>query len=84
MPTLVLLLVGVVVSVLAWGFLVRAAIDFGHTAKSGQPVAWAFVGGATLGAIGCLLLTLVLLARAGRLLGVGGGYRPRRSRRRSK
>jgi hypothetical protein len=79
--SLLLLVLGVVASVAAWVFLVRAAIDFGHTALGGQAPAWAFAGGATLGAIGCLLLTFVLLARVGRVLGIGSGYRPRRSRR---
>lgn len=80
-PTLVLLVLGVALSVVAWVFLVRAAIDFGQTARGGQALAWAFAGGATVGAIGCLLLTFVLLARVGRVLGIGSAYRPRRSRR---
>lgn len=80
-PTLVLLVLGVAASVVAWVFLVRAAIDFGHTALDGQAIAWAFTAGATVGAVGCLLLTFVLLARVKRVLGIGSAYRPRRSRR---
>ncbi len=71
LPTLLLLIAGVLGSIVAWGFLVRAAIAFGRAAVSSQPVAWAFCAGASLGAIGCLLLGFALVARLGRLLGLG-------------
>jgi hypothetical protein len=66
LAALVGLVAGAVASGFAWYFLVRAAIDFGHAARGGQTVAWAVTGAATFGAIGCLLLMFVLLARAGR------------------
>ena len=59
----VLLVLGVVVAAGAWFFLVRAAIDFGQAARDGRSAAWAFCGGATVGATLCLLLVFVLCAR---------------------
>ena len=54
----------------AWVYLVRAAIDFGTLARDGQGLAWLFTGLATLGAIGCLLLAIVLVTRVLTMLGV--------------
>ena len=79
LPYLTLLVLGAVVCVVAWVWLVAAAIDFGRAAREGQVVAWLFVCGATVGAIGCLLLMFSLLGRGARKLGVAGGYKPRRS-----
>ncbi len=76
--SLAVLLVGVLGSGVAWFFLVRAAIDFGHAARRGQSLAWAFTGGATLGAIGCLLLMFVLASRTVRV-SRRRPVRPRRS-----
>lgn len=55
--------VGALACVVAWGFLVKAAIDFGQAALNGRTVAWAFTGVATVGAIGCLLLMYVVVVR---------------------
>ena len=60
---LLVLAVGITLTVVAWGFLVLAAIDFGADARDGETVAWAFLGLATLGATACLFLTLILGAR---------------------
>ena len=49
--------------------LVRAAVDFGTDARDGRNEGWAFMGLASLGAIGCLLLALVLFVRG--LMAVG-------------
>lgn len=54
----------------AWIYLVRAAIDFGTLARDGQDLAWLFTGLATLGAIGCLLLAIVLVTRVLTMLGL--------------
>jgi hypothetical protein len=61
--TSLLLLLGIVGAAGAWFFLVRAAIDFGQAARDGRAMAWAFCGGATIGATVCLLLVFVLCAR---------------------
>lgn len=55
--------VGVAVAVVAWGYLVWSAIDFGGTARAGDGRAWWFLGLAALGAVACLFAGLMLLAR---------------------
>ena len=67
---LLALLVGVLASAAAWFVLVRAAIDFGTEARDGRGAAWAFTGLASVGAIGCLLLAMVLVLRGLTLLGI--------------
>ena len=42
--------------VVAWGFLVWAAIDFGRTARGGHGQAWWFLALASVGAVACLFL----------------------------
>jgi hypothetical protein len=53
----------VTATLVAWGILVFAAIDFGAEARSGSPTAWLFLVLATLGAAACLFVTLLLGAR---------------------
>lgn len=60
---LLVLAVGVTLTVVAWGFLVWAAIDFGSQARDGEKLAWVFLALATIGATACLFLTLILLTR---------------------
>lgn len=79
LPYLALIGLGALACIAAWVWLVASAIDFGRAAREGEMVAWLFVCGATVGAIGCLLLMFSLLARGARKLGVAGGYKPRRS-----
>ena len=74
--------VGVLVSAAAWLFLVKAAIDFGASARDGEDEAWWFLGLAVLGAILCLLLTLVLIGRALMAAGLISDVKPRRAHRR--
>ena len=71
--------VGVLVSAAAWVFLARAAIDFGTTAREGETAGWAFVALAVVGAIGCLLLAVVLGSRVLMATGVISDYKPRRA-----
>ena len=54
----------------AWGYLVYAAIDFGTAAREGSSSAWTFMALACLGAIACLFVGLLLVARLMRALGV--------------
>lgn len=60
---LVLLTVGVTATLVAWGVLVYAAIEFGGEARRGHGPSWAFMGLATIGAAACLFTTLILGAR---------------------
>lgn len=62
---------GVTLCVVAWGYLVYAAIDFGTTARAGQSSAWFLLALASLGAIACLFTGLLLVARLLRALGIG-------------
>ena len=55
-----LLSTGVTLCVIAWGFLVYAAIEFGVTARAGESPAWAFMGLAAVGAMACLFFGLML------------------------
>ena len=64
---------GVTLCVVAWGYLVYAAIDFGSSARGGDRQAWVFLGLASLGAVACLFIGLMLVARLLRRLGVSRG-----------
>ena len=46
-----LLALGITASVVAWGYLVYLAIDFGTSARDGDSRGWAFLALATVGAI---------------------------------
>ncbi len=62
--------VAALVSLVAWGFLVWAAIDFGRTARGGDEQAWLFLAVASLGGVVCLFLCLMLVTLLLRKLGI--------------
>ena len=64
------LAVGITLCVVAWGYLVYLAIDFGTSARSGESGSWAFLALASIGAIACLFTGLLLIARLMRSLGI--------------
>ena len=69
-PLLLVLAVGITLCVVAWGYLVYAAIDFGSTARhDGDTQAWWFLGLASLGAVACLFLGFMLVVRFSRAIG---------------
>lgn len=76
----------VTATLVAWGVLVYAAIDFGAEARSGEPTAWGLLAISTLGAAACLFVTLLLGARMLSLITgrdqpaprTGGGHRAAR------
>jgi hypothetical protein len=72
-PVVLPLAVGITLCVVAWGYLVKAAIDFGTTARGGDSGAWLYLGLASLGAVACLFIGLMLIARIGRALGWSSG-----------
>jgi hypothetical protein len=72
-PALLLFALGITGCVVAWGYLVYAAIDFGSTARSGDETAWWFLALAAAGAVACLFIGLMLVARATRRLGITRG-----------
>ena len=61
---------GVTLAVVAWGYLVYAAIDFGAAGRSGDSQAWFFLVLASLGAVACLFVGLMLVGRLMRRLGI--------------
>ncbi len=69
-PSVLLLALGITAGVIAWGYLVKAAIDFGIEARSGTSSAWLYLGLASLGAVACLFVGLMLVSRALRVLGI--------------
>jgi hypothetical protein len=60
---LLLLALGITAAVVAWGYLVYLAIDFGTNARDGDAAAWGFLALATVGAIACLFLAMMLVMR---------------------
>jgi hypothetical protein len=59
---------GITLCVIAWGYLVFAAIDFGTSARAGECAAWALLVLASLGAVACLFAGLLLVAKLMRAL----------------
>jgi hypothetical protein len=55
---------GVTFCIVAWGYLVFAAIDFGGSAREGRSIAWLFLLVACIGAACCLFAGLMLGMRA--------------------
>jgi hypothetical protein len=72
-PILLLLALGITGCVVAWGYLVYAAIDFGSSARDGDSNAWWFLALASIGAVACLFVGLMLVARVLRRLGITSG-----------
>lgn len=79
-PDVLLLAIGITLAVVAWGYLVYAAIDFGGDARDGQTQSWALLGLAALGAVACLFVALMLVARLSRALGLTSTPLPPRPR----
>jgi RsiW-degrading membrane proteinase PrsW (M82 family) len=50
---------GITASVVAWGYLVYLAIDFGTSARDGDTTAWWLLALATVGAIACLFVGMM-------------------------
>jgi hypothetical protein len=69
-PKVLLLALATTVAIVAWGYLVYLAIDFGTSARGGESRAWWFLGLSSLGAVLCLFLGLVLVARLLRAVGI--------------
>ncbi len=57
-------------ALIAWGYLVYLAIDFGTSARSGQSAAWGLLALSALGAVACLFTGLLLASRLLRTLGI--------------
>lgn len=69
-PSLLLLALGITFCVVAWGYLVYAAIDFGSAARHGDDDrGWYYLGISAFGAVACLFLGLMLGVRFSRAIG---------------
>lgn len=69
-PVLLFLALGITGCVVAWGYLVWSAIDFGSAARhDGDTQAWWYLAIAGIGAVACLFLGLMLVVRFSRALG---------------
>lgn len=75
---MLLLGLGALLAIVAWGFLVWAAIDFGRSARGGKAEAWWFLALASVGAVACLFLGLMVLMVLLRSLGLLAGKQPHR------
>ena len=62
-PAVIALASALTATVVGWGILVVAAVDFGISARTGETGDWWFLALATMGAIACLLLAILLLSR---------------------
>jgi hypothetical protein len=69
-PKLLQYAAGLTFCLVAWGYLVWAAIDFGATARQGNGGAWFFLLLACIGAACCLFAGLMLGVRLLTTLGV--------------
>ena len=77
---LLLLAVGITLCVVAWGYLVYAAIDFGSAARHEDDAsAWGYLAVAAVGAVACLFLGFMLVARFSRTMGLTRSPSPSRS-----
>lgn len=57
---------------IAWGYLVYMAIDFGSAARNGNGLAWGLLALAGLGAAACLFAGLMFATRLLASLGLTG------------
>ena len=73
---LIPLAAGITAAVVAWGYLVYVAIDFGTAARGGEHGAWWLLALATVGAMACLFVGLVLVARLVRKVSTGPSVDP--------
>ncbi len=60
---MLLLALGITAAVVAWGYLVYLAIDFGTAARDGDATGWWMLALATVGAIACLFVGMLLGTR---------------------
>ncbi len=80
-PVLLILALGITLCVVAWGYLVYAAIDFGSAARHDDDnAAWGYLAVAAVGAVACLFLGFMLVARFSRALGLTASPDPKPKR----
>ena len=76
-PKLVALGLAALVALAAWALLVWVAVDSGRSARGGQSDKWAYLAGASVGAVICLFLCLWLCTVLLRRIGILEDTRPK-------
>ena len=76
-PKLVALALAAVAALVGWGVLVWLAVDYGRSARGGDSGKWAYLAGASVGAVVCLFLCLWLGTVLLRRMGILEDPRPR-------
>ena len=61
---------------IAWGYLVYLAIDFGTSARAGDSGGWGLLALSSIGAVACLFAGLLFVSRLLRALGITSGAEP--------
>jgi hypothetical protein len=80
-PLLLVLALAITLCIVAWGYLVYAAIDFGSTARHGDDdAAWVYLAVASVGAVACLFLGFMLVAQFSRAVGLTARPDPKSKR----
>lgn len=80
-PDLLALAIGITFALVAWGYLVIAAIDFGAEARhDGKANAWLFLAVASVGGMLCLFLAFMLAVRLSRAIGISSSPEPKPKR----
>ncbi|HVK30564.1 MAG TPA: hypothetical protein VM575_19665 [Nocardioides sp.] len=80
-PDLLALATGITFALVAWGYLVLAAIDFGASARhDGKASAWLFLAVASVGGMLCLFLAFMLAVRLSRAIGLSSAPEPKPKR----
>ncbi|MCL2544125.1 MAG: hypothetical protein FWE71_16890 [Nocardioidaceae bacterium] len=80
-PVLLGLAIAILACIAAWGYLVYRAIDFGADGRrDGAVSAWALLALASVGAVACLFLGLMLVVRLSRAVGITHTPAPRPKR----
>lgn len=81
LPRLLGLATAITACLLAWGYLVYIAIDFGSEARrAGDSTAWGLLTLAAVGAVACLFLGFLLTTRLLQLVGLFPHHAPPRDR----
>jgi hypothetical protein len=80
-PRLLLLGLGALVALAAWGALVWVAIHYGRSARGGESGKWGYLAAASVGAVLCLFVCLWLCTVLLRAAGIIEDRRPAKPKR---
>mgnify|MGYP003485594559 CR=1 FL=1 len=75
-PFSLVLALAITVAIIAWGYLVYLSILHGQDMRAGDDNAWQLVAATGIGAVACLFIAFMLIARLMRLIGVSKQIEP--------